>query len=360
MSNQKILIYGGTFNPVHYAHYNNVKMACNLYDFDKILIIPNGLGFFKSSRDVASKKHRLRMLELAFEGIDNLEILDIEINAKKSVYTYDTIQQLKKDYPGQYYYLIGSDQALMLDKWYKIEELKQEVTFIVSARDQDVIDDKDLIVMSNQPLNYSSTSIREYYASSGIKAVDEYIRYYGLYLRSVLKHYLQEERYQHSCNVAQLAKKRAKLFGINKHKAYVAGMLHDIAKELPLQEQIDLANQCEDTFELSNPTYHGYAAVILIQEKLHLFDQDILTAIKYHTTGYYFMSELSKLIYMADMVSSDRDFEGVKDLRALLKVDLDEAFKEGFLMSYQHLIDKGIEISKELKVLKEAVERNDV
>jgi|GEM_PF-2151652 len=355
----KILIYGGSFNPVHLGHVSIVKEAMKLYDFDKILIIPNAAGFFKDNTDVASIKHRLKMLQLAFKDIDNVSILDIEINQKEAVYTYNTIELLKDLYRGDFYYLIGSDQALQLDKWYRINDLKQEVNFIVAARDEDDIKDSDLIVLNNQRLPYSSTNIREYYAKTGIKEIDAYIRKYGLYLRSVLKHFLADKRYQHTLNVASLAKETAKLHKLNKNKAYIAAMLHDIAKELPLARQVHLALECPHTFELAIPTYHAYASASIAKE-LGFHDQKILDAIKYHTTAYYKMSKLSKLIYTCDFASEERDFHGIDKIRHELKTDLNKAFKDSFLMSYEYLIKKDIHISNELEDLKNKIIKGEV
>lgn len=358
---EKILIYGGTFNPVHYAHVKNVELALANFEFDRVIIIPNNLGFFKSNNDVASDHDRLEMLKLAFEKYHlKVEISDIELVKEQASYTYDTVLKIKEFYEGDYYFLIGSDQAHQLDKWYQIDKLKQEVTFIVTKRDNQEISDHDLIVINNQPLPYSSTAIRQSYASSGIVEVDNYIRYHGLYLKTIITKYLDTYRQIHSINVAAMAKAHAQKYGIDENKAYVAGMLHDIAKELPEQKQEEYARKHVNQFELSLATYHAAAACYVVESDLNIHDLAILDAIRWHTTAYFEMSPLAKLIYISDMVSSERDYEGVDYLRALLDENLDQAFKEGFLQSFQHLIDKGVKINDKYKKLAKAVERNEV
>ncbi|WP_423364351.1 bis(5'-nucleosyl)-tetraphosphatase (symmetrical) YqeK [Mycoplasma sp. P36-A1] len=357
----KILVYGGTFNPIHKAHVNNVEIACQKFKFDKVVILPNHGGHFKDNNNLASSYDRKIMLLEAFKKCDfEVEINEIELKKDKPSYSYDTIVQLKATEPGDYYFLIGSDQAINLSKWDKIEQLKKEVTFIVSKRDNKLLKDKSLIYLDNNILDYSSTKIRTQYETSGIFEVDNYIRYKGIYLESVLDNYLQVSRKQHSINVANLARKLASKNDIDPNKAYVAGMLHDIAKELPEETQEKLAQKATIKFELKTPTYHAAAALEVITKKLKIYDLEILNAIRWHTTGFYEMSALDKLIYMSDMVSCERSFEGVKELRELLKTNLNQAFKEGFIQSTAHLKTKNVKIDDELEKLIQKVERDEV
>ena len=360
----KILIYGGAFNPVHSAHIKNIELACNKIAFDKIIIIPNKFCHFKNNDELASIEDRLEMLDLALSQLKDLnidiEISKIEIDSEDRLYTNDVIDILKEEVKNaELYFLIGSDQAVQLDKWYKITELKQKVQFIVTKRDNTVFDETDLIVIENEPMPYSSTKIRHHYADSGIESINKYIRYYGLYLKLVIRNYMGLHRATHSHNVALLAKEKATLYNIDENKAYVAGMIHDIGKEVPLEEQYKLIECDKELFEVNDATVHAFSAYHIAKDELKIDDEEILCAIKWHTTAYFEMPKLAKLIYVCDMLSSERDFTGIAELRALLDVDLDECYKQCFLASYRHLECKHISISRNLKKLKEKIERND-
>ena len=357
----KILIYGGTFNPIHLAHLKNIEwVGCC---FDKVLVIPNKKGHFKVGDELASISDRLKMIELGLKQLPsnlNVEISGIEIISENSLYSYDVVRLLQKQYPqAQFSFLIGSDQAKDLNNWYKITELKEMVEFIVTKRDADYTSN-EFKVFDNELLDYSSTAIRQEYVSSGIVAVDEYIRKEGLYLKSLVSNHLSEERLQHSNNVADLAVKMACKYQLDVKKAYIAGMLHDLCKEMPLEKQYELIKGDPTLFEVSDATVHAFSAYHYIKDELMITDEEILTAIKWHTTAYYQMSDLAKLIYTCDMLSLERDFKGIEELRLLLNKDLNECFKACFSASYEHLIIKGLKISEELIILKEMIERNEV
>ncbi|MDF9866684.1 nicotinate-nucleotide adenylyltransferase [Bacilli bacterium PM5-3] len=359
----KILIYGGTFNPVHLAHIENINLACHTFSFDKILIIPNKNGHFKENDELASIEDRLKMVDLALKKLNkniDVEISRIEIDSENNLYSNDVVDCLINKYKNaEFYFLIGSDQARNIDKWYKIAELKKKVKFIVTKRDENYCDD-EFLTINNDIMPYSSTAIRERYATSGIEDVDKYIREHGLYLEIVLKRYLNDKRLQHSINVASLAKEKASKYQIDSSKAYVAGMLHDIGKEINITKQYELIESDDNLFEISDATIHALSGYYIAKNDLGINDEEVLNAIKWHTTAYYEMSDLDKLIYVCDMLSQERDFIGVEKLRDLLDKDLNECFKACFIASYNHLLKKGINISDELNKLKEMIERNEV
>ncbi|MDR3215782.1 MAG: nicotinate (nicotinamide) nucleotide adenylyltransferase [Bacilli bacterium] len=358
----KVLIYGGAFNPIHLAHIKMMEQATKELNVDKLIIVPNKEVHFKNNDNVIAFSKRKMMIEMALEkGEFNCEVVisDIEEKQANKVYTIDLIKMLKKeDSQSKFYFLIGSDHVAKLKDWYEIDNLKKEVTFIVGKRTND-FQSNEFIVINNEVLDYSSTLIRNKYQSSGLIKIDAFIRYYGLYLNEVLKQYLKPSRINHSQNVALLAQKKATLYGIDSNKAYVAGMLHDIGKYLSLDKQYRLVKD-DMVFELNDQTIHAYSAVHIVKDELKINDKDILEAIKWHTTGYYEMKPLSKLIYVCDMLSADRHFDGIEQLRECLNKNLDECFKQCFLASVAYLKEKRIVISKELNDLSLKIERDEV
>ena len=164
-------------------------------------------------------------------------------------------------------------------------------------------------------------------------------------MKEKLKKVLNEKRYKHSIGVAEEAKRLASFYGADTDKAYTAGLLHDCAKCYSGGEQIEL---CEkkgvmlDRATLDCPAaIHGFLGAEIVRTEYGIDDTDILNAIRYHTVGRAGMTLLEKIVYIADMTEEGRDFDGVDELRAALKKDLDEAVlrsvRQQFMLQYSRL-----------------------
>ena len=131
-------IFGGAFNPVHNGHINLAKSYLSSLALDKLLIIPTANPPHRSAIGLASEEDRLNMLSLAFEGIDKIELSDIEFKRSEKSYTYDTVKELRKTYTNaEIFLIIGEDQFLMFNSWYKYRELLDEVVLCTAARERD-------------------------------------------------------------------------------------------------------------------------------------------------------------------------------------------------------------------------------
>ena len=143
-----------------------------------------------------------------------------------------------------------------------------------------------------------------------------------------VKDKLSKHRSQHCINVAEEAVKLAKLYGENEKNAYIAGLLHDIMKELDKNEMLEYIKSSDKNIEeaeLDNSAlWHGIASSIYA-EKIGIDNIDILNAIRYHTVARENMSKLEKIIYLADMVSADRNYPDVDVMRKLTYESLDKA-----------------------------------
>ena len=144
-----------------------------------------------------------------------------------------------------------------------------------------------------------------------------------------LEQNLTRKRFQHSCNVARAAKQLAQRYGADQEKAYFAGLLHDICKEMPDDEQRRLmlaGDFAPDEAELhSRKLWHGIAGAYFLQSEYGVTDRDILNAVRFHTVGRPGMSLLEEIIYIADMISDERDYKGVTKMRRLAYEDLQAA-----------------------------------
>ena len=131
-------IFGGAFNPVHNGHINLAKSYLNSLNLDKLLIIPTANPPHRSNSDFVSEAHRFNMLSLAFKGEDKTEISDIEFKRAEKSYTYDTVKELRKIYTNaEIFLIIGEDQFLLFDSWYRHKELLEEVVLCTAAREKD-------------------------------------------------------------------------------------------------------------------------------------------------------------------------------------------------------------------------------
>lgn len=155
--------------------------------------------------------------------------------------------------------------------------------------------------------------------------------------KRLAKRTLSPKRYEHTLNVKKLAVELAKRNGVDEKKAALAALLHDIAKEKPKDEllQIITGNDIitNHAARRAPAVWHGGAAAVLAQREYGVDDPEILSAIACHTTGKAGMSQLDKILYMADMASYERAYPEAADLRRHVLEDLDRGTIEGLGMS---------------------------
>ena len=174
----KIAIFGGSFDPPHIGHEAIVNEALNSLPIDKLFIVPTYLNPFKK-RFYAPSKIRLEWLQKLFTCRD-IEILDFEVNQKRTVPTIETIDYLKNLYDLEKIYLIiGADNLATLEDWHRYSELKDKVEFVIASRDE-IILPKELIKLSINA-KISSSKLRSNMSISFIphKIADEVIDFYN-------------------------------------------------------------------------------------------------------------------------------------------------------------------------------------
>lgn len=157
--------------------------------------------------------------------------------------------------------------------------------------------------------------------------------------------HLSSHRYQHTLGVAAAARDLAIRYSYDPDKAEIAGLLHDVAKQLPMEEMRILAIKAfpdglDPAIMANGGLLHGYAGVTISKERFHIHDEDIVMAIAHHTTGAVHMSVLEKIIFLADYIEVNRDFPGVNELREVAFENLDKAVLKGFDSTISHLIEQ--------------------
>jgi len=161
----------------------------------------------------------------------------------------------------------------------------------------------------------------------------------------ILKKRVSKKRFVHSINVAYEAYRLAEKYGVNRKKAYFAGLLHDICKEdscEDLRNAVKLSIMDVTLEELNSKSlWHSIAGAEFLKMQLNIGDSDILNAVRYHTVGRGGMSRLEKVIYIADLISADRVYEDVGNMRKIAYADLDRAMLEGVKFCLSSVIAKG-------------------
>ena len=196
----KILIFGGTFNPVHNGHIHMCRAAQDAVCPDLTLIIPTYIPPHKSVESIlVGSDDRMQMCRLAFVNLKNTVVSDIEVTAQQKSYTVLTLEKLKKIYvDSEIFMLCGADMFLTLKTWYRYDELiKLAIVCVVPRGDKmnEIFDyaravenDGGNCMIINAPtVDISSTEIRSKIASDEDiselvpNIVDEYIKKHNLF-----------------------------------------------------------------------------------------------------------------------------------------------------------------------------------
>lgn len=162
-------------------------------------------------------------------------------------------------------------------------------------------------------------------------------------IKSLLEKRLSKKRFTHSLNVADEALKLAEKYGESPDRAYFAGLVHDICKEDEPDILKKLLLKCESitNTELSSKSlWHGPAGAVYIQEQLGVTDMGIIDAVRFHTIGRAGMTRLEEIVYLADLISKDRDYKDVEKMRKLAYSDFDKAMLEGVSFSITNVVKK--------------------
>lgn len=161
----------------------------------------------------------------------------------------------------------------------------------------------------------------------------------------LVKSLMGKKRFTHSVNVADMCFKLATIHGEDSVKAYTAGILHDIHKEIDpelMKREVLASGMNVDPVELdTQKLWHGIAGAYFCKTELKIDDEDIINAIRYHTVGRANMSKLEKIVYLGDLVSMERDYPEVEKFRKFTMEDLDNAMFEAMKWSIPNTIGKG-------------------
>lgn len=345
---------GGTFNPIHNAHITLAKTAKEQFGLDLVIFMTGGNPPHKKDRSILDADIRHKMVKMAIDGEESFTASDYEVKKETYSYTVETLMHLNEEYrDSELYFILGADSLHDIPTWYKPEEILRLCTVLVYERvGYDTKSDYDKLIeqynaniqfINAKTVDISSSQIRKMISEGEDvsefldEEVYDFIKRNNLYksyadYENIIKNELKESRYIHSINVAKVAKELAKHYGCDEEKAYIAGLVHDCAKNMSYEKMM---KKCEDydvlldEFEMRNPfLIHAKVGEKVAQHEYGIDDEEILGAIKWHTVGNVGMSVLEKIIFIADMIEEERKFSGVEKIRNLAYTNLDLAIKE--------------------------------
>lgn len=366
---KSIAIMGGTFDPIHNGHLVTAEAVRHRFNVDRVVFMPAGQPAHKTNKRVTHNEHRYLMTVLATMRNENFEVSRIEIDRPGLTYTIDTIEALKKmcRTDVRLYFITGADAIHQIMTWKEPERLLAMCDFVAVTRPgydraklfEDIGEIREkyasrIHYMEVPALAISSSDIREReQKGEPIKylvpqEVEDYIHKFGLYqddvnkevkfmlsvetMQEKLQSALSVKRYIHTLGVAEEAVKLAQIYGSvqDQQKARVAGLLHDCAKDYPESMRLRFCKEYKvKTDEIMNKQtdlIHPFLGAEVAKREYQVMDEDVLNAIRYHTTGRKEMSLLEKIVFVADYIEPNREkFGGLEEARRLAYLDLDSA-----------------------------------
>ncbi len=376
----RIGIFGGSFNPPHRGHLLAAQEQKRALGLDEVILIPAGIPPHKLMADGSpAASDRLAMTEALVANAPGLRVSDIEIFKNEACYTADTLLSLHEQHPDdELFLLMGTDMFLSFHTWSRPEIISRLATIChasrakLSKKENEEIQEQirnlkenfgaRVCCIDNDVLDMSSTLIRrmlrfdcaENYLTPEVLA---YIQSHGLYgtgkclknlpyeelcVESLSLH--KEKRRPHVIGCSETARELAILWGADPELAERAGILHDITKALDKEAHLALCKKYETAlrpFEIENEKLLHSKSGAAVAGGVFGECPEIVSAIFWHTTGKADMTKLEKIIYLADYMEPNRDFEGVEKLRALAYSDLDRAMLHAFDLSVKTLEARG-------------------
>ena len=382
----KIGIFGGTFNPPHLGHLAAAEAAIAALGLDKLYLVPASIPPHKELPEgTPSPEHRLAMSEKMVDALllpQVAQLSHMELNREGKSYTADTLATLHRGNPGvELWLLMGTDMFLTLHRWHEPEKILNLAGICAFGRTgQDgeaVFAPQREYLQKTFPgarvttitlpglVDISSTRLRELLAKGEggeylHPAVYGYILMNGLYgTQADLKHLdipelracsysmVMQKRVRHIRGTEEEAVRLARRWGADENHARRAGILHDCTKYLELEEQLELCErygvQLDELEHRAVKLLHSKTGACIAK---YVFGEpdEVFNAIFWHTTAKADMTTLEKILYVADYMEPNRDFDGVERLRELAYRDLDAALLLGVETTIQEMKDRQLPV----------------
>ena len=346
----KTIFFGGAFDPFHSQHRALIEAVRRELCADRVVVYPSYEPPHKAKLS-ASFALRVSMAKLATADLDYVSIDELECERDTVNYSYEVIPLLKQKYPSdEYGFLIGGDSLRAFSTWVHPELIAKEIPLVVAGRGKTDMESAANAVRGKYGaevtiLNFCGQEV----SSSEIKAradlglpqkdvcpaVEKIILDNGLYrdyapIVDKLRLSIPEKTFSHVCRTVLYALKLNTGLNLPYKKVFLAALLHDCTKHI-LADMEDVPPAVVHQYTGSEAALHWYGVE----------EDDILAAIRCHTTGKPNMTTLEKLIFCADMLEEGRSYPGVERLRETIESDFEKGFRACVKSSYNNLLTSG-------------------
>ncbi|MCL2527808.1 MAG: nicotinate-nucleotide adenylyltransferase [Defluviitaleaceae bacterium] len=364
-----LAVYGGTFDPIHMGHLAVAEAVYQQLKPQRVLFMPCGQPAHKYGKHrVSHAKHRYHMTALAVCEHPAFDISQLELNRPGLSYTIDTARALQAHCPpgAEISFIIGADALGDILSWKDADILLKQCRFIAVPRpgyeSTEAINKIEtlkesygaIITWLEAPvLDISSTEVRERFKKGqpvhGFvpKWVEDYALCHGLYrtedpykkstlascfeeAKESLRIRLSPKRFTHTMGVVKEAERLAVHYKADTEKARWAALLHDCAKEYSSHKKHTLCKlwriELDEALTANIDIAHGLIGAESARRDFLIDDEEILQAIRYHTTGHKGMTILDKIIMLADYIEPNRENWGpIQEMRGLALTNINQA-----------------------------------
>jgi nicotinate-nucleotide adenylyltransferase len=377
-------IFGGSFNPVHLGHISLAEKALSALKLDRVVFIPAYRSPFKLDANgmEISAKDRIDMLNASIAGDSRFTVDNCEIRREGVSYTVNTLEDIIGRYlpEGKPALIIGDDLAADFPKWRESEKILKLADIAIGRRINLDADKYPFphIIIENEVMSISSQELRQRINEggdwqplipSGAAVIIENRQLYGfsgsarentvpdsiiLRIEKSAREALSTERFLHSRNTAIHASDLCRRFGLDPMNGYLAGIAHDLAKQLDNKQLLKIVKSAGikiSDLEKDKPNLlHGKAAAVLLRECFYIHNEDVLEAVAFHTSGSENMGPLAKVVYIADKTEASRNIDPA--LRKMCRKEtLDNILFAVLEIMIIKLQSKGADLSKDTMML---------
>lgn len=289
------------------------KIGC-----DQVWFLPSHDTPLKD-REQTPSHHRIEMIQRAIQGYPQMDVCTLEVERQGVSYTVDTLQELKQMYPeDEFYWIIGNDQLIQFDQWKQPDVLVQLAHFVCVDRDGKLdTTPYDIKRIHMEPIPVSSSEIRMGNKLNYLpQSVLEYMYQEELYIEDFVQSRVNVNRYKHSVSVANLCRELALANGFDGHKAYLAGLFHDIAKSMSKEKMEPWMDSiCPENKQYAVPVWHGFVGSEVLKRIFYIKDHQILEAVYHHVLGTS-NDPYAMIVYCADKIDPLRDYDSSELIQA--------------------------------------------
>ncbi|GHV21661.1 nicotinate-nucleotide adenylyltransferase [Spirochaetia bacterium] len=408
----RFAILGGSFDPVHNGHIHLARSALTL-GYDRVIFVPAFHSPFKPAEQGGSADVRLQMLLSVICAQREFTVDPCEIKREGLSYTVDTLNDIILRYvpEGKPALILGDDLAGNFDKWKDAGKIASMADIIIAGRTKPLLRNfkYPFTHLDNDIMELSSGAVRRLikdgkawkdlvpetakriieqnglYAGGGVDKDDATVLASSSFvfdqvgnkttwsggasppiiyeIETKVRMTLNSYRFIHSRNVALHCYDLCRRFNFDADKGYIAGITHDFCKGLTGEQMIECAKKDGLGFtreEIDQPKLlHGRAAAIMLGEVFGIEDEEIIEAVRYHTTGKRGMCALSKLVYLCDKIEAGRTTVD-RNLRILAFTNsgcsADGLFNCVFKATVEWLLERKLSISDETLAMLDEME----